>query len=230
MEEKIIEIKEILLKLDNLNNEISYLDTLIVKYEKEIDRLEERINSYTFNIRDRIDFLYKERAKLKNRINDIKVSKKKLKIKVIITLTSAICLSTSLIFNNISSIIFLLTTIVGTSSVILNTLSNKKKEKEISNYNLEELESNIEDIEEETNNLNNKKLKPLFEKKEKVSVRESLLRRERIIKKKELIHLERERDNKYKELLEVMEEEVKLSNSEIEGQLEIPEIKKVRSR
>ena len=59
MEEKIIEIKEILLKLDNLNNEISYLDTLIVKYEKEIDRLEERINSYTFNIRDRIDFLYK---------------------------------------------------------------------------------------------------------------------------------------------------------------------------
>ena len=230
MEEKIIEIKEILLKLDNLNNEISYLDTLIVKYEKEIDRLEERINSYTFNIRDRIDFLYKERAKLKNRINDIKVSKKKLKIKVIITLTSAICLSTSLVFNNISSIIFLLTTIVGTSSVILNTLSNKKKEKEISNYNLEELESNIEDIEEETNNLNNKKLKPLFEKKEKVSVRESLLRRERIIKKKELIHLERERDNKYKELLEVMEEEVKLSNSEIEGQLEIPEIKKVRSR
>ena len=127
MEEEIKEIKEILLKINNLNNEISYLDTLIIKYEKEIDSLEEKINSYTINIRDRIDFLYKERA----RINDIKASKKKLKLKVIITLISAICLSTSLVFNNISSIIFLLATIVGTSSIILNVLSNKKKEKEI---------------------------------------------------------------------------------------------------
>ena len=79
MEEEIKEIKEILLKINNLNNEISYLDTLIIKYEKEIDSPEEIINSYTINIRDRIDFLYKERAKLKNRINDIKTSKKKLK-------------------------------------------------------------------------------------------------------------------------------------------------------
>ena len=101
MEEEIKEIKEILLKINNLNNEISYLDTLIIKYEKEIDSLEEKINSYTINIRDRIDFLYQERAKLKNRINDIKASKKKLKLKVIITLISAICLSTSLVFNNI---------------------------------------------------------------------------------------------------------------------------------
>ena len=118
MEEEIKEIKEILLKINNLNNEISYLDTLIIKNEKEIDSLEEKINSYKINIRDRIDFLYQERAKLKNRINDIKASKKKLKLKVIITLISAICLSTSLVFNNISSIIFLLATIEGTSSII----------------------------------------------------------------------------------------------------------------
>lgn len=35
MEEEIKEIKEILLKINNLNNEISYLDTLIIKYEKK---------------------------------------------------------------------------------------------------------------------------------------------------------------------------------------------------
>ena len=35
---------------------------------------------------------------------------------------------------------------------------------------------------------------------------------------------------KVKELFEVMEDEVKLSNSEIEGQLEISGIKKVRNR
>lgn len=154
MEEEIKEIKEILLKINNLNNEISYLDTLIIKYEKEIDSPEEKINSYTINIRDRIDFLYQERAKLKNRINDIKTSKKKLKLKVIITLISAICLSPSLVFNNISSIIFLLATIAGTSSIILNVLSNKKKEKEISNYSLEELDKNIEEV----NNKLNKKI------------------------------------------------------------------------
>ena len=33
-----------------------------------------------------------------------------------------------------------------------------------------------------------------------------------------------------RKLFEVMEDEVKLSNSEIEGQLEIPGIKKVRNR
>lgn len=168
MEEEIKEIKEILLKINNLNNEISYLDTLIIKYEKEIDSPEEKINSYTINIRDRIDFLYQERAKLKNRINDIKTSKKKLKLKVIITLISAICLSPSLVFNNISSIIFLLATIAGTSSIILNVLSNKKKEKEISNYSLEELDKNIEEVNNKLNKKNSETLKPLIEKKEKI--------------------------------------------------------------
>lgn len=230
MEEKIIEIKEILLKLDNLNNEISYLDTLIIKYEKEIDRLEEKINSYTINIRDRIDFLYKERAKLKNRINDIKASKKKLKLKIIITLSTAICLGVSLVFNNISSIIFLLATIAGTSSVILNILSNKKKEKEISNYNLEELDKDIEEVTNNLNKKNSEKIKPLIEKKKKLSTSESILRNDRTLKRREYVHLEKERDNKYKELLEVMEDEVKLSNSEMEGQLEIPGIKKVKNR
>lgn len=230
MEEKIIEIKEILLKLDNLNNEISYLDTLIIKYEKEIDSIEEKINSYTINIRDRIDFLYKERAKLKNRINDIKASKKKLKLKIIITLSTAICLSTSLVFNNISSIIFLLATIAGTSSVILNILSNKNKEKEISNYNLEELDKDIEEVTNNLNKKNSEKIKPLIEKKKKLSTSESILRNDRTLKRREYVHLERERDNKYKELLEVMEDEVKLSNNEMKGQLEIPGIKKVRNR
>lgn len=230
MEEEIKEIKEILLKINNLNNEISYLDTLIIKYEKEIDSLEEKINSYTINIRDRIDFLYKERAKLKNRINDIKTSKKKLKLKVIITLISAICLSPSLVFNNISSIIFLLATIAGTSSIILNVLSNKKKEKEISNYSLEELDKNIEEVNNKLNKKNSETLKPLIEKKKKLSTRESMLRNDRTLKRRECVHLEREKDNKYKELLEVMEEEVKLSNNEMEGQLEIPGIKKVRNR
>lgn len=230
MEEEIKEIKEILLKINNLNNEISYLDTLIIKYEKEIDSLEEKINSYTINIRDRIDFLYKERAKLKNRINDIKASKKKLKLKIIITLSTAICLSTSLVFNNISSIIFLLATIAGTSSVILNILSNKNKEKEISNYNLEELDKDIEEVTNNLNKKNSEKIKPLIEKKKKLSTSESILRNDRTLKRREYVHLEREKDNKYKELLEVMEDEVKLSNSEMEGQLEIPGIKKVRNR
>ena len=156
--------------------------------------------------------------------------KKKLKLKVIITLISAICLSTSLVFNNISSIIFLLATIVGTSSIILNVLSNKKKEKEISNYSLEELDKNIEEVNNNLNKKNSETLKPLIEKKKKLSTRESMLRNDRTLKRRECVHLEREKDNKYKELLEVMEEEVKLSNNEMEGQLEIPGIKKVRNR
>lgn len=53
-----------------------------------------------------------------------------------------------------------------------------------------------------------------------------MLRNDRTLKRRECVHLEREKDNKYKELLEVMEEEVKLSNNEMEGQLEIPGIKK----
>ena len=67
MEEKIIEIKEILLKINNLNNEISYLDTLIIKYEKEIDKQEEKINNYTFNIRDKINYLHNEKKEVQER-------------------------------------------------------------------------------------------------------------------------------------------------------------------
>ena len=57
-----------------------------------------------------------------------------------------------------------------------------------------------------------------------------MLRNDRTLKRRECVHLEREKDNKYKELLEVMEEEVKLSNNEREGQLEIPGIKIVSNR
>ena len=231
MEEKIIEIKEILLKINNLNNEISYLDTLIIKYEKEIDKQEEKINNYTFNIRDRINYLHNEKKEVQERRKNLEKSKKKLRQKIVLTLLTIICLLSLLVVNNKTlSIIFLLTSIVGSGSIVLNILSNKKQEKELNKYNIEEINSSIEKAVNNLDKKNNKKLKPLFEKKEKVSVQESLLRKERIVKKKELIHLEKERDNRYKELFEVMEDEVKLSNSEIEGQLEIPGIKKVRNR
>lgn len=231
MEEKIIEIKEILLKINNLNNEISYLDTLIIKYEKEIDKQEEKINNYTFNIRDKINYLHNEKKEVQERRKNLEKSKKKLRQKIVLTLLTIICLLSLLVVNNKTlSIIFLLTSILGSGLIVLNILSNKKQEKELNKYNIEEINSSIEKAVNNLNEKNNKKLKPLFEKKEKVSVQESLLRKERIVKKKELIHLEKERDNRYKELFEVMEDEVKLSNSEIEGQLEIPGIKKVRNR
>lgn len=231
MEEKIIEIKEILLKINNLNNEIAYLDTLIIKYEKEIDKQEEKINNYTFNIRDRINYLHNEKKEVQERRKNLEKSKKKLRQKIVLTLLTIICLLSLLVVNNKTlSIIFLLTSILGSGSIVLNILSNKKQEKELNKYNIEEINSSIEKAVNNLDEKNNKKLKPLFEKKEKVSVQELLLRKERIVKKKELIHLEKERDNRYKELFEVMEDEVKLSNSEIEGQLEIPGIKKVRNR
>lgn len=231
MEEKIIEIKEILLKINNLNNEISYLDTLIIKYEKEIDKQEEKINNYTFNIRDKINYLHNEKKEVQERRKNLEKSKKKLRQKIVLTLLTIICLLSLLVVNNKTlSIIFLLTSILGSGSIVLNILSNRKQEKELNKYNIEEINSSIEKAVNNLDKKNNKKLKPLFEKKEKVSVQESLLRKERIVKKKELIHLEKERDNRYKELFEVMEDEVKLSNSEIEGQLEIPGIKKVRNR
>lgn len=231
MEEKIIEIKEILLKINNLNNEISYLDTLIIKYEKEIDKQEEKINNYTFNIRDKINYLHNEKKEVQERRKNLEKSKKKLRQKIVLTLLTIICLLSLLVVNNKTlSIIFLLTSILGSGSIVLNILSNKKQEKELNKYNIEEINSSIEKAVNNLDEKNNKKLKPLFEKKEKVSVQESILRKERIVKKKELIHLEKERDNRYKELFEVMEDEVKLSNSEIEGQLEIPGIKKVRNR
>lgn len=231
MEEKIIEIKEILLKINNLNNEIAYLDTLIIKYEKEIDKQEEKINNYTFNIRDKINYLHNEKKEVQERRKNLEKSKKKLRQKIVLTLLTIICLLSLLVVNNKTlSIIFLLTSILGSGSIVLNILSNKKQEKELNKYNIEEINSSIEKAVNNLDEKNNKKLKPLFEKKEKVSVQELLLRKERIVKKKELIHLKKERDNRYKELFEVMENEVKLSNSEIEGQLEIPGIKKVRNR
>lgn len=231
MEEEIKEIKEILLKINNLNNEISYLDTLIIKYEKEIDKQEEKINNYTFNIRDRINYLHNEKRAVQERRKNLEKSKKKLRQKIVLTSLTIICLLSFLVVNNKTlSIIFLLTSIIGSSTIVLNILSNKKQEKELNKYNIEEINSSIEKALNNLDEKNNKKLKPLFEKQEKVSVQESLLRKERIVKEKELIHLEKERDNRYKELFEAMEDEVKLSNNEIEGQLEIPGIKKVRNR
>ncbi len=231
MEEKIIELKEVLLKLDNLNKEISCLDALIIKYEKEINKLEEKIDNYTLNIKEKLDYLYREREVVQDKIKTIEASKKKLKLKIFITILNIMCLGTALIFgNNISKIIFLLNSIIGTSSIITNVLSNKKIQKELDKYSIEDIDNSIEKEKNSLNKKYSKNLKPFIERKDKISAEESMLRVTRIEKKKELAHLKVERDSRYKELLEVMEDEVKLSNSEIEGQLEIPGMRRIKNR
>lgn len=230
MEEKLIEIKEILLELNNLKKEINNLDILIIEHEKEIEKLEEKINNYTFNIRDRIEYLNKEKQKTKENIKKIKLSKKKLKIKIIITLFLVACLSTSLTFNNYYWIVCLITTLIGTGTIILNIKYNKKIEEELNRYNTENLDKAIEEENNKINKKNQKRLKPLLEMKSKASNKDFLLRKDRMSKRKELVHLEKKRDNLYKELFKVMEEEIEYSNTPLEGQLEIPEIKRIKSR
>lgn len=231
MEEKIIEIKEILLKLDNLSKEISYLDTMIAKYDRETDKIEEKIDNYTFNIKDRINYLYREKEIIRDKIKNLEEFKKKLKLKIFITILNIMCLGTALILgNNVSKIIFLVTSISGISLIVTNIISNKKLQEELNSYNIKEIDSSIE---KEKNNLNkkyNKNLKPYLERKDEVFNEESILRSARIEKKKEFLHLKSEKDKKYKELLEIMEEEVKHSNSEIDGQLEISGMRRVKSR
>lgn len=231
MEEYIIELKEILFRIESLNKEISNLNILLNEYEKEIEEIDNRINNSLFNIRDRIDYLSNERKKIKDTISSLEVNKKKLKVKIIATIASIICFGTSFAIGNFNvvSIISLVTSITGISITMLNIISNKKKEKELKKYNLDEVENNIE---VENNNLNRKysKLNNIVERKKKLKKEESMLNEVKLAKRKMIVHLEKEKENKYNDFISAIEEEVKLSNQELDGQIEIPGVSKIKRR
>ncbi|MGM9876653.1 MAG: hypothetical protein ACI310_05445 [Bacilli bacterium] len=231
MEEYIIELKEILFRIESLNKEISDLNILLNEYEKEIEEIDNKINNSLFNIRDRIDYLSNERKTIKDIISSLEVNKKKLKVKIIATIVSIICFGTSFAIGNFNvvSIISLVTSITGISIAMLNIISNKKKEKELEKYNLDEVENNIEI---ENNNLNRKysKLNNLFERKKKLKKEESMLNEAKLAKRKMIVHLEKEKENKYNDFISSLEEEVKLSNQELDGQLEISGVRKIKRR
>lgn len=231
MEEYIIELKEILFRIESLNKEISDLNILLNEYEKEIEKIDNKINNSLFNIRDRIDYLSNERKTIKDIISSLEVNKKKLKVKIIATIASIICFGTSFTIGNFNvvSIISLVTSITGISITMLNIISNKKKEKELKKYNLDEVENNIE---VENNNLNRKysKLNNLVERKKKLKKEESMINEAKLAKRKMIVHLEKEKDNKYNDFISSLEEEVKLSNQELDGQLEIPGVSKIKRR
>lgn len=230
MEEEIKEIKKIILMMNNLDNEIFYLSKMITKYEKEREKIEIKINNYTFNIRDRISYLNKQKEMVQDKINNLKLSKKKLKRKIMITISIIMCMSVAIVLKNQVSIIFLLSSLGGVASITWNALSNKKIQKDLKNYNLEQINS---ELEKENNNLKKKHsntLKNLIERKRNVTNEESILRRSMLEKKKEYMHLKVEKEKKSRELLEAIENEAKLSSSEIEGQLEIPGMRRIKSR
>lgn len=231
MEEYIIELKEILFRIESLNKEISDLNILLNEYEKEIEEIDNKINNSLFNIRDRIYYLSNERKKIKDIISSLEVNKKKLKVKIIATIASIICFGTSFAIGNFNvvSIISLVTSITGISITMLNIISNKKKEKELKKYNIDEVENNIE---VENNNLNRKysKLNNLVERKKKLKKEESMLNEAKLAKRKMIVHLEKEKDNKYNDFISSLEEEVKLSNQELDGQIEIPGVSKIKRR
>ena len=231
MEEYIIELKEILFRIESLNKEISNLNILLNEYEKEIEKIDNKINNSLFNIRDRIDYLSNERKTIKDIISSLEVNKKKLKVKIIATIASIICFGTSFAIGNFNvvSIISLVTSITGISITMLNIISNKKKEKELKKYNIDEVENNIE---VENNNLNRKysKLNNLVERKKKLKKEESMINEAKLAKRKMIVHLEKEKDNKYNDFISSLEEEVKLSNQELDGQLEIPGVSKIKRR
>lgn len=52
----------------------------------------------------------------------------------------------------------------------------------------------------------------------------------KLAKRKMIVHLEKEKDNKYNDFISSLEEEVKLSNQELDGQLEIPGVSKIKRR
>ena len=231
MEEYIIELKEILFRIESLNKEISNLNILLNEYEKEIEKIDNKINNSLFNIRDRIDYLSNERKTIKDIISSLEVNKKKLKVKIIATIASIICFGTSFTIGNFNvvSIISLVTSITGISITMLNIISNKKKEKELKKYNIDEVENNIE---VENNNLNRKysKLNNLVERKKKLKKEESMINEAKLAKRKMIVHLEKEKDNKYNDFISSLEEEVKLSNQELDGQIEIPGVSKIKRR
>lgn len=231
MEERIIELREILFKIENLNKEISDLSILLDEYEEKIDKIDDKINSSLFNIRERIDYLINERTKTINIIDRLEVNKKKLRTKIIMTIVSIICFGISLTIDNFNvvSVISFVTSIKCISITILNIISNKKKKKELEKYSLEEIDNSIK---LESDNLNNKysKLNKLVQRKENLKEEKIILNGQRLAKRKMVVNLEREKNKKYGEFISSLEEEVKLSNQELDGQLEIPGVSRVKRR
>ena len=231
MEERIIELREILFKIENLNKEISDLSILLDEYEEKIDKIDDKINSSLFNIRERIDYLINERTKTINIIESLEVNKKKLRTKIIMTIVSIICFGISLTIDdfNVVSVISFVTSIKCISITILNIISNKKKKKELEKYSLEEIDNSIK---LESDNLNNKysKLNKLVQRKENLKEEKIILNGQRLAKRKMVVNLEREKNKKYGEFISSLEEEVKLSNQELDGQLEIPGVSSVKRR
>ena len=88
------------------------------------------------------------------------------------------------------------------------------------------------EIEVENNNLNRKysKLNNLVERKKKLKKEESMINEAKLAKRKMIVHLEKEKDNKYNDFISSLEEEVKLSNQELDGQIEIPGVSKIKRR
>lgn len=99
------------------------------EYEEKIDKIDDKINSSLFNIRERIDYLINERTKTINIIDRLEVNKKKLRTKIIMTIVSIICFGISLTIDNFNvvSVISFVTSIKCISITILNIISNKKK-------------------------------------------------------------------------------------------------------
>ncbi len=230
MEEEIKEIKKIILMMNSLDNEIFYLSKIITKYEKEREKIEIRIDNYTFNIRDRINYLNRQKEMFQDKINSLKLSKKKLKQKIMITMFIILCTTVTVVSKNPASIIFLLSSLGGIASITWNALSDIKIQKDLKSYNLEQINS---ELEKENNNLkkkHNNTFKNLVERKQIVTNEESILRRTILEKKKEYIHLKTEKEKKSRELLEAIENEANLSSGEIEGQLEIPGFRRIKNR
>lgn len=84
----------------------------------------------------------------------------------------------------------------------------------------------------ESDNLNNKysKLNKLVQRKENLKEEKIILNGQRLAKRKMVVNLEREKNKKYGEFISSLEEEVKLSNQELDGQLEIPGVSRVKRR
>ena len=61
-------------------------------------------------------------------------------------------------------------------------------------------------------------------------IEESMINEAKLAKRKMIVHLEKEKDNKYNDFISSLEEEVKLSNQELDGQLEIPGVSKIKRR
>lgn len=222
MEEKIteiiIEIKKQLLELNNLNKEIYYLEDLLNNINEEIGSLKNKINIYYLSINDRVDNLLIKRDGIYN--NKEKLLKLKKRLKIILLAESIITLGfiISILFNGVISKAFLIAIILGAIPTTLNTINVIKKQKIISNLNLEEIEQQIKEENSKIQTKQNKHLEVVVNKK--LQERNALkLKLNRILKKRN--ELEIKKQEQYLELLKILGEESKEQDSEINGQLMI---------